>query len=713
VIHVRRDRTTQPAVLDGSEARNELAAAEAHFRRRSEPFRFHGHQQPEVRKRLQELFHEKCAYCESSVSASNPFDVEHYRPTHGALNLDGTVAPAHYWWLATEWTNLLPSCMYCNRSKRARFPIAGALAEPGAVGEALAAERPLLLDPCVDEPGEHLVFLEDGLVAPKTERGEITIDVLALNRESLVASRRETQATVKYELTAALTGGEGAADALRRAVAPTRPYAAMRAQFAQLWLERVGVDLPSEAGAATLATEEEREQAVERASRRAVRKQSYSVEAEDREDKEVFFAGKKFIEWIRIEDFKAINRLRLRFPPPRSEREPWLALVGENGTGKSSVLQAVALALMGQRHANELGLDAATFVRRDARRGWGRVQVKLATIPEPIEVRFRRSSPKFFCRTADPKVLLLGYGATRLLRARGSEDESAPPHVRIKNLFDPVAPLSDVESWLMDRRALSDRGFTTVKRALKDLLMLGAGDDMTRAGGTVEVILRGEPAVTLRQLSDGFQSVVALACDVMKSLLERFSDMEEAEGIVLVDELEAHLHPAWKIQIVERLRRAFPRVGFVMSTHDPLCLKGLDQGEIVVLRRDDEQQVIAIVDVPAVNHLRADQILTSPLFGLPSTRGDATTAELDRYSELLAKADRAPGEEKELQRLRARLDETLTTGESQLERDVARTKREMLDELAPRVVQRAEPAMPSPEELELRRQLDELLGVEP
>jgi len=153
--------------------------------------------------------------------------------------------------------------------------------------------------------------------------------------------------------------------------------------------------------------------------------------------------------------------------------------------------------------------------------------------------------------------------------------------------------------------------------------------------------------------------------------------MQEAEGIVLVDELEAHLHPAWKIQIVDRLRLTFPRVSFLMSTHDPLCLKGLQEGEIVVLQRDEEHQIRAVTDVPPLNHLRADQILTSPLFGLPSTRGDTTVAQLARYARLLERATRTPEEQNELEELKDLLEETLTSAESPLEREVARAKREL------------------------------------
>jgi hypothetical protein len=83
--------------------------------------------------------------------------------------------------------------------------------------------------------------------------------------------------------------------------------------------------------------------------------------------------------------------------------------------------------------------------------------------------------------------------------------------------------------------------------------------------------------------------------------------MEVAEGIVVIDELGAHLHPRWRMRIVASLCEVFPRVQFVASTHDPLCLRGLFDGKVTVLRRDAEQGVVSITDLPPIAGLRVDQ----------------------------------------------------------------------------------------------------------
>jgi len=76
-----------------------------------------------------------------------------------------------------------------------------------------------------------------------------------------------------------------------------------------------------------------------------------------------------------------------------------------------------------------------------------------------------------------------------------------------------------------------------------------------------------------------------MACAIMKMLFERWDNLTSASAIVLIDELDAHLHPRWKMRIVSSLRKAFPQVQFIASTHDPLVLRGIRNNEVAVLRR--------------------------------------------------------------------------------------------------------------------------------
>lgn len=147
-----------------------------------------------VRAALEELFHNKCAYCERPLP--DDFDVEHYRPKgRVAENQDH---PGYYW-LAYTWTNLLPSCGPCNQRRKDK-PIWGDLRYANTGGKSdqfplfdeakrsmdpkgnIATEEPLLLDPCVDNPEDCIRYLIDGEITGENDRGNATIRICNLKR---------------------------------------------------------------------------------------------------------------------------------------------------------------------------------------------------------------------------------------------------------------------------------------------------------------------------------------------------------------------------------------------------------------------------------------------------------------------------------------------------------------------------------------------------
>jgi uncharacterized protein (TIGR02646 family) len=636
-----------------------------------------------VRAALREAYAGKCAYCETPL-AEEAMLVDRFRPASGALALDGALSPDHYWWLAYTWENLYPSCAECVSFKGARFPVREPRAEPGTTGEALRAERPLLLEPRYDDPEQHLVFAEDGSVASSTDEGRATIEILGLNRAQLLGLRQEAIAEVRREWSSVSEAtAKGGLDpvAFDSLFDRRLPFSALRRQFLNTWahgrrreLDQVLQATPEGpssvaevAGDLPVVTAAERKRVKGAFVEAQVAQDSYSL-AGDENASEDYFRRTRRIERIEVRNFKVIGELDLTPPSLASTTAtaPWLMLLGENGCGKSSLLQAVALTLMGTAERDALGLDASTYVRNGTRSGY--VRVHLAGSPEPIELRFSRNR-KTFTGGEEPKVILLAYGATRLLPRAGEE---APPPTsswaRVRNLFDPFSPIGNSTDWLL---SLDDPTFEEIARALKGLLDLEAGDRLVRnrRAHRVDVEAFGL-RVPLEHLSDGYQSVVALATDLMISLLRQWPSVEAAEGTVLIDELGAHLHPRWRMRIVPSLRQVFPRVQFLSSTHDPLCLRGLGDGEVVVVRRDQAGGIEAVTDLPSVAGLRVDQLLTSEHFGLNSTIDPELDALFAEYYLLKAKPHLTVAERRRRKELEARLDGLDVMGSTRRERIV-------------------------------------------
>jgi uncharacterized protein (TIGR02646 family) len=695
MIHVDRTRVKAPAVLRSAKAEAARKELTAFFRR---PPRERAQQDPpfvrevlryaELRAALRSLFHEKCAYCETPVELS-AMKVDQFRPEARAIDLDGSLTADGYWWLAYEWSNLYAACASCEQMKGTRFPIGGERAAPGTRGERLAEEEPLLFDPCADRPEKELIFSEDGRVASRTQRGRVTIDVLGLNRAVLIESRRAALASLRASLVHMALRGRVDRAAVMALVAEDRPHAAAGRQFARQWLDAASKEAAAattlEAAAPPTAeevapelphvSEAERRETFESFQAAQTAQEAYSVADEGAKAKAQYFARTRLIDRIEVHNFRPIEDLDLRFPPAAAEDErpaeavqgpgspaSWLMLLGENSSGKSSALQAAALALIGQAWRDRLRLDARRFVRHGATEG--RVRVFLTGASEPIEMSFSLASPDFTSSPAEPKVLLLGYGATRLLPRAGVTPPANLDVARVDNLFNPFEPLNDASAWLL---SLPDPSFDHIARALKVLLQLGAQDRLARRDGRVEAELFGT-TVTLEELSDGYQSLLALTTDIMRVMHQRWEAMEVAEGIVVLDEIGSHLHPRWRMRVVGGLRQVFPRVQFLASTHDPLCLRGLVGGEVAVMRRDGSGRIVAVTDLPPVRGLRVDQLLTSEYFGLSSTVDPDLEERFGEYYRLLALRKPDAAQKRRIAELKAELDRYRVLGANRRER---------------------------------------------
>jgi len=158
----------------------------------------------------------------------------------GAVGIDKDYSEDHYWWLAYEWRNILIACQACNRSKGPRFPVIGDRAD---YGTDLESEQALLLDPTDprDEPSAHLSFSQDGLVNGLTNRGAVTIDVLALNRRSLVESRRLRAKKLLQILK--LSTNSQISEHLANELSPDSEYLALALQIIRERSARLGIEI--------------------------------------------------------------------------------------------------------------------------------------------------------------------------------------------------------------------------------------------------------------------------------------------------------------------------------------------------------------------------------------------------------------------------------------------------------------------------------------
>jgi hypothetical protein len=567
----------------------------------------------------------------------------------------------------------------------------------------LAEERSMLLDPCQDDPEAFLIFREDGIVVSvpaKTEvsqssqdiaragldRGQVTIDVLGLNRDELVRERQGLAGELKTKMTnwlKILGSGENPEKFqawLLDQLSDHQPYAAVRRQIlgpmveqamhleplvGKLTFERNIQSRVDQSTAQKTISEDNKDLHAQQLQQRA----TFTIESAGtgEGEKELFFLKSGLVDEIHVVNYRPISDIHFKFGPGSSELAGWKVLVGENAVGKSSLLEAVAVALMGPARFKEFvkaeKLDPSKLLRRGVKPKQGYVKISFSGDPNPVEMSINEEGVEYADPKAGLRCYLLGFGSARWLPQTGSQAPETDPYVRIRNLFNPFVPLTDAIKWLIVQKdELREQMYRRVEEVLARLLLKKQGTRFRSYKGAVYIVPPGCRVSSrwdrLDELSDGYQTILAIASAIMQMLGERWKyQMEAAEGLVLLDEIGEHLHPIWKLRIVESLRSAFPRMQFLATTHEPLCLRGLYDNEILIMRRV-EDRIAVYDDIPSPNTLSIDRLLTSPYFGLLNTFDQATEAEFRRYYEILSKKEsmRSPGENIELEDLKKRLD---------------------------------------------------------
>ena len=263
MIKVKRPRSPRELSMPAAAVKAERDSVLRFYKLKAnlkKEFPFEVYRQEYVKVAMEKAFYGKCAYCESYYESLIPVDVEHFRPK-GAVIVDGKLTKPAYYWLASEWTNLLPSCIRCNRPNKYKlpdnktvtmgkanyFPLEEGSPRAKKAGEE-RKERTLLLNPCRDDPAKHLEFRSDGIVLAAqdargriSKKGELSITIYALSRPRLVDRRAETAKLIAAQMErvkeAALNVREFPAtkrfqDVLRRELAILKEYRQPEKQFA-------------------------------------------------------------------------------------------------------------------------------------------------------------------------------------------------------------------------------------------------------------------------------------------------------------------------------------------------------------------------------------------------------------------------------------------------------------------------------------------------
>ncbi|MDO9254463.1 MAG: AAA family ATPase [Bacteroidales bacterium] len=346
-----------------------------------------------------------------------------------------------------------------------------------------------------------------------------------------------------------------------------------------------------------------------------------------------------FLKKIHIQNFKCLADIELSFEKNKSTNRKWTLILGENGTGKSNLLKAIALVTAGSNALGELIGNTDSWIRNgekscsiiavlETKKGEERsISLNINqgdTLSNIISIN--KESLHLIddaIENAKRNYFIVAYGASRSLSTDNFRNSDKSRYsgrsVNVRNLFDNSFSLNPLTSWVIELDYRSgEEGIKIVKDALNDFLPGTTFHSIDKVKKQV-MFKTVDGIVPLEQLSDGYQNMAAWIGDLLFRVTETFRDYKkplEARGLLLIDEVDLHLHPKWQRKLIEFISLKLPNFQVVATTHSPLTAQQADEGELFALKRNSDNLVELVAFRGSPRSLLVNQLLMTPVFGL-------------------------------------------------------------------------------------------------
>ncbi len=376
---------------------------------------------------------------------------------------------------------------------------------------------------------------------------------------------------------------------------------------------------------------------------------------------------------FQIKNFQGIKDAQLDDLP---ENPSWIFLTGENGFGKTCFLRALATGLYGNEE------DIITPRNKEAE-----IKVSYTSACQngrTVQINNDIAQPSFF----RPLQALAAYGPSRLeIQARDSQGQQAKNSTATYNLFHTDGVLKNIESELLISHYDTPTKFAELCKMLQTLIPSLERIELDKKrrsilyyekAGSDEKLAGNFDPVEYEHLASGVKSIVAMVGDIylrlsdaqqkhsldllQKAGLEKLTDdytvyaPQDLFGIVVIDELDLHLHPKWQRELPSLLSKVFPNAQFIASTHSPIPLLGAPLHSVFLKVDRSIEKGIEVNRLTAleknISNLLPNSILTSPIFDLehffPITHDNNEPIETADHYHTVAEKNAL---EEELQRL--------------------------------------------------------------
>jgi energy-coupling factor transporter ATP-binding protein EcfA2 len=373
------------------------------------------------------------------------------------------------------------------------------------------------------------------------------------------------------------------------------------------------------------------------------------------------------IQKVHLKNIRSFENLEIDFG---NSGAGWHVILGTNGTGKSTLIRSIALALVGSPEVAVLGYKQSW--KSWLRQGFdsGKIEVH-NNIPDslPLLVDFDVNFPGVIAATAPFSFFSAGYGSLRRLTG-GNPDykniwENHPKLAAHLSVFGEDIALDQSLDWLED--LLRNNTTIHIRREneenenfiLYNIIFFINNSELLPNEITIKLeaflgirfIDKSGLKLLITELSDGYRSILALVLELLRQLC-KFHDNDITkifnsdqtkiitEGVVLIDEIDAHLHPTWQAKIGEWFTEYFPNIQFIVTTHSPIICRSADTGTIWKLSNEGKSTQIKQIEGIEKKQLLYGNILDAfetDLFGEDISRSEESKEMLKEMAVLNVK----------------------------------------------------------------------------